>query len=181
VAASLPERAAGGPAVVFVTAFDRFALQAFDAAAVDYLLKPVDPARLQRALQRLRETRGPTAAPQRQPPPERLLLPDRNGVRVLPCNQISHLQAADNYVEVFAVGPPGRSWLLRRTLAALLVDLGPAFVRIHRGHAVALAAVADVQPDSKGDAGVRLHSGVVLPCSRVHRASLLAALARQPG
>ena len=173
VAASLPDRAAGGPAVVFVTAFDRFALQAFDAAAVDYLLKPVDPERLHRALQRLRETRA--AAAPRPPPPQRLLLPDRSGVHVLPCSEISRLQAADNYVEVFAGA--GRSWLLRRTLAALLADLGPAFVRIHRGHAVALAAVAAVTHDPKGDASVRLHGGTLLPCSRAHRAALLAALA----
>lgn len=179
VAASLPDRGSGGPAVVFVTAFDRFALQAFDAAAVDYLLKPVDPTRLQRALQRLRQARAPAA--HRQPPPERLLLPDRNGMHVLPCSQISHLQAADNYVEVFATSHPGRSWLLRRTLAALLADLGPAFVRVHRGHAVALAAVAELRPDSKGDTSVRLHSGVVLPCSRAHRAALIDALAQRGG
>lgn len=178
VAASLPDRAAGGPAVVFVTAFDHFALQAFDAAAVDYLLKPVDPARLQRALQRLREIRLPAA---HQLPPERLVLPDRNGVHVLPCNEISHLQAADNYVEVFAASQPRRSWLLRRTLAALLADLGPAFVRIHRGHAVALAAVAEVRIDGKGDAGVHLRSGIVLPCSRAQRPALMAALSRQTG
>ncbi|HLL12844.1 MAG TPA: response regulator, partial [Rubrivivax sp.] len=75
VAASLPAATDGGPAVVFVTAFDRFALQAFDAAAVDYLLKPVDPARLRRALQRLRQRQPTVTAATQALPPQRLLLP----------------------------------------------------------------------------------------------------------
>lgn len=170
VAASLPE---GGPAVVFVTAFDRYALQAFDAAAVDYLLKPVDPARLQRALQRLRQQRGARRTT-RQPPPQQLLVPERDRLHVLRCAEIRWLQAADNYVEVHAAG---RSWLLRRTLAGLLADLGPAFVRIHRGSAVALSAVTAVSVRDTGDASVQLLDGPVLACSRQHRAALLAALA----
>jgi two-component system LytT family response regulator len=178
VAASLPAANDGGPAVVFVTAFDRFALQAFDAAAVDYLLKPVDPARLRRALQRLRQRQPTVTAATQALPPQRLLLPERRGIKVLACSDISHLSAADNYVEIFAAAAePGRSWLLRRTLAALLSDLGPAFVRVHRGHAVALAAVAEVLPDASGDAVLRLHGGAVLPCSRAHRAVVLTALA----
>jgi two-component system, LytTR family, response regulator len=178
VAASLPARSAGGPAVVFVTAFDQFALQAFDAAAVDYLLKPVEPERLRRALQRVRDVRAstPSSSSPSPLPPSRLLLPERHGVAVLACTDISHLQAADNYVQVHS---GTRHWLLRRPLAALLADLGPTFVRIHRGHAVALAAVAEVRPDAKGDATVRLVDGSELPCSRAHRPALLAALARR--
>lgn len=168
VAASLPD---DGPALVFVTAFDRYALQAFDTAAVDYLLKPVAPDKLERALQRLRAARSVvrphTGAPQT------LLISDRGATHVVRCAEIEHLRAADNYVEVHF---QGRHLLMRRTLAALLADLGPGFVRCHRGAAVALKAIAAVQPRDKGDATLRLHSGAELPCSRQYRGALAARL-----
>ena len=167
VAASLSD---GGPAVVFVTAFDRFALQAFDAAAVDYLLKPVDPKRLARAVQRLRQ-RQPTGT--RQPPPTRLVASERGELRVIECAQIRWLQAADNYVEVHTAE---QMHLLRRTLDSLLADLGADVVRIHRSRAVAVAAVARVETAGSGEARVSLAGGPTLACSRTCRAALLAAL-----
>ncbi len=168
VAASLPD---GAPALVFVTAFDRFALQAFDANAVDYLLKPVDPERLARAVQRLR-ARPPAARPHAGTP-QQLLIVDRGRAHVVRCADIEWLQAADNYVSVHA---GGRALLMRRTLAGLLSDLGPSFVRTHRSAAVALAQVATVQPRDKGDATVVLRSGAAVPCSRPYRAELLRRL-----
>lgn len=167
VAASL---ATGGPPVVFVTAFDRYALEAFEHAAVDYLLKPVDPDRLARAVQRLRERRR---TPGTSPAPARLLVVERGQVQVIELAQVQWLQAADNYVQVHA---GARSHLLRRTLEALLQDVGPAFVRIHRSHAVAVAAVRQVDAAGKGDASVLLASGERLPCSRGQRAALMQAL-----
>lgn len=172
LAASLPSP--GGPALIFVTAFDRYALQAFDAAALDYLLKPVEPERLQRALERLLERRAAAAQPLPTPAPQQLLVEARGRLQVLAVAQIAWLAAADNYVALHAAD--GREWLLRRTLAALLASLGPAFQRIHRSHAVALAAVAEVLPADKGDARVRLVGGTELPCSRSHRAALVQAL-----
>lgn len=169
VAASLPD---DGPALVFVTAFDRYALQAFDAHAIDYLLKPVEPARLERALQRVRASpradavRGPKA-------PTQLLVVDRGATHVLRCADIEWLQSADNYVNVHL---RGRSFLIRRTLESLLKDLAPAFVRTHRGAAVALAAVQAVRPRGNGDAVVVLQGGTEVPCSRQHRAALLQQL-----
>jgi len=168
VAASLPD---GAPALVFVTAFDRFALQAFDANAVDYLLKPVEPERLARAVQRLR-ARPPSARPSAGAP-EQLLIADRGRTHVVRCADIQWLQAADNYVTVH-VG--GQALLMRRTLAGLLADLGPAFVRTHRSAAVALAQVAAVQPREKGDATVVLRNGAEVLCSRQYRAELLRRL-----
>ena len=167
VAASLPD---GGPAIVFVTAFDRYALQAFDTAAVDYLLKPVDPERLHRALDRLRQRRH-DAVP--RPQPAKLLVTERGHVQVIAREEIEWLQAADNYVELHLAT---RTHLLRRTLESLLADLGPGFVRTHRGRAVALAAVVHVQAAGKGDALVVLRSGEQVPCSRSFRAALTAAL-----
>jgi two-component system LytT family response regulator len=168
VAASLPD---GGPAVVFVTAFDDYALPAFDAAAVDYLLKPVDPARLARAIERLRQRRRPPAPA--RPAATRLVVAERGRMRVIDCADLLWLQAADNYVELHTAQ---RLHLLRRTLDALLADLGPGFVRIHRSRAVALAAVAAVEAADRGNATVRLRDGTALGCSRAWRADLARAL-----
>ena len=174
VAASLPD---GGPAVIFVSAHDAYALQAFEARALDYLLKPVAPERLARALARVR----PGTAPRLGLPATgplgltRLLVPTRQGgVQVLRVDEIEGLQAADNYVTLHA---QGREWLLRRTLAGLLDDLGDGFVRVHRSAAVAVGQVAEVRPNDKGDAVVRLRGGAELPCSRAHRPVLMERLA----
>ncbi|MBS0445506.1 MAG: response regulator [Proteobacteria bacterium] len=168
VAASLPD---GRPAIVFITAYDRHALRAFDADATDYLLKPVEPERLERALQRLRAAQP--APPPRTSPPAQLLIPDRGRTHVVRCADIEWLEAADNYVCVHVAG---RSLLMRRTLAALLADLGPGFVRTHRGAAVALAHLRAVEPRGKGDATIRLASGAEAPCSRQYRAVLMERL-----
>ncbi|WP_322013084.1 LytR/AlgR family response regulator transcription factor [Paraburkholderia sp. J12] len=175
VAASLPDDA---PALVFVTAFDQYALRAFDAQAVDYLLKPVEPERLARTVQRLsnpgRGTAGnsSTARPS-VGRPANLMIVDRGITHVVRCAEIEWLEAADNYVNIHL---PHRSLLLRRTLTALLDDLAPAFVRTHRSFAVALGAVLAVQPRAKGDAVVVLKGGGEVPCSRQYREALMARL-----
>ena len=169
VAASLPDVA---PALVFVTAFDQYAVRAFDAQAADYLLKPVEPERLARTIQRLRGTVRSAARPS-VGMPAHLMVADRGKTHVVRCADIEWLEAADNYVNIHL---PGRSLLIRRTLAALLNDLAPAFVRTHRGAAVALAAVLAVRPRAKGDATVVLRSGVEVPCSRQHREMLVQRL-----
>ena len=169
VAASLPDDA---PALVFVTAFDQYALRAFDAQAVDYLLKPVEPERLARTVQRLRASVRVTTRPSVGMPAQ-LMIADRGKTHVVRCTDIEWLEAADNYVNIHL---PGRSLLMRRTLTALLHDLDPMFVRTHRGAAVALAAVLTVRPEGKGDATVILRSGAEVPCSRQHRAALMQRL-----
>lgn len=176
VAASLADPA---PAVVFVTAHDRYALQAFDTAATDYLLKPIDPQRLARAVSRLRVRLGDRTAPEsadgRRPAPRNLLVPDRGRTHVLPVGQITHLEAADNYVIVHA---DGRSPLMRRTLARLLDDLGDGFVQCHRGGAVSIAHLLRLDVRGRGDAMLVLRDGREVPCSRQFRAEVVAALER---
>ncbi len=169
VAASLPEPP---PAVVFVTAHDRYAVQAFDNAALDYLLKPVEPDRLARAIQRLRAAPR-IAARASLGAAAQLLIPERGRTHVVRCADIEWLQAADNYVELHFAG---RSLLMRRTLAGLLCDLGPGFVQVHRSAAVALARVQSVRPRERGDAEVLLGSGAQVPCSRQYRSALMARL-----
>ena len=169
VAASLPDPA---PGIVFVTAFDRYALQAFDASAIDYLLKPVEPERLARAVERLQSRLAATPRTLR-PVPAQLLIPDRGRTHVVALAQIRWLEAADNYVVVHTADAAP---LMRRTLAGVLADLGPGFVRTHRSAAVSLAQVRQVQPRGKGDAAVLLDGGVEVPCSRPYRAALMANL-----
>jgi DNA-binding LytR/AlgR family response regulator len=173
VAASLPD---DGPALVFVTAFDRHALKAFDTRACDFLLKPVEPERLARAVERIRASSRSTARIGTGIPPAQLLIVDRGATHVVRIADIEWLQSADNYVHVHL---GARSLLMRRTLEALLGDLGPAFARTHRSVAVALARVQSLRPRGRNDVTVVLQSGAEVPCSRQHRAALVERLQGQ--
>jgi two-component system LytT family response regulator len=184
LAASLPEPL---PAIVFVTAWDQYAIQAFDAGAIDYLLKPYDAARLARAVQRLQlrlHERLQAPAPQALPalPLHQLLVSERGATRVVPVAEIGWIESADNYV---ALHTPAGSPLLRQTLGGLADRLGPAFLRCHRRAAVQLAWIERVVPLDKGDCELVLRGGARVPCSRQYRAAVLeqlglAASANQP-
>lgn len=180
VAAALPTPA---PLIVFVTAYDEYAIRAFDANAIDYLLKPYDRERLQRALQRLRERRagmrgtagGAAAASQAV---RQLLVTERGVTRVVKVDDIQWIETADNYIILHtAEGAP----LLRQTLAGMLDKLGPAFQRCHRRAAVRLDWIASVSTDDKGDGELQLRGGARVPLSRQHRPALLQSLAAKPG
>lgn len=191
VAASLP---APSPLIVFVTAFDQYAIRAFDANATDYLLKPYDQERLRRALQRVRERlrerlQYPTAADQAELKPDsgtalafqpirQLLIIERGVTRVVKLNQIDWLETADNYVILhMADSHP----LLRQTLTALLEKLGPVFVRCHRRAAARCDRIERIIALDKGDGELLMHSGARVPCSRQYRAAVVAAIASIPG
>ncbi len=171
LAASLPRPA---PLVVFVTAYDAYALRAFDANAIDYLLKPFDQARLRRALERLRtRLAAPHGVAATGLPPRQLLVAERGATRVVQVADIEWLETADNYVVLHtAQGSP----LLRQTLAALLEQLGGGFVRCHRRAAVRVGVVERIVALDKGDCELVLRSGAVVPCSRQYRAALMATL-----
>jgi two-component system LytT family response regulator len=179
VAASLPSPA---PLIVFVTAYDAYALRAFDANAIDYLLKPYDQQRLQRAVQRVRERHaaqqaGGTApaAASTEPvlPVRQLLISERGATRIVRVDDIAWIETADNYVILHT--PSGQP-LLRQTLAGLLDKLGPAFQRCHRRAAVQLERVARIEVDDKGDGELLLHGGARVPLSRQYRPALLRHL-----
>ena len=172
LAASLPEPA---PLVVFVTAHDEHALRAFDANAIDYLLKPFSQERLGRALGRLRQRMdsGPAPAAASGLQVRQLLVSERGGTRVVQVADIDWLETADNYVVLHtAQGAP----LLRQTLSRLLAQLEPQFVRCHRRAAVRLAAIERIVPLERGDCELVLRSGARVPCSRQYRAAALAPL-----
>ena len=172
LAASLPSPA---PHVVFVTAHDAYALRAFDAGAVDYLLKPCDQQRLRRALERLRAryAGGQAQALPTGLPPRNLLVSERGATRVVPVAAIDWLETADNYVILHTADAQP---LLRQTLSGLLERIGPGFVRCHRRAAVRIACIAHIHPLDKGDCELVLRSGARVPCSRQLRQSVLDAL-----
>jgi two-component system LytT family response regulator len=175
LAASLP---APAPLIVFATAFDQYALKAFDANAIDYLLKPYDQARLQRALARLRE-RFQARAAQALPPfagqqaLRQLLVNERGVTRVIQVERIGWIETADNYVVLHTAG---QQRLLRQTLAGLLDKLGPGFMRCHRRAAVQLEWIERVEALDKGDCELVLRDGARVPCSRQFRAALMERL-----
>jgi two-component system LytT family response regulator len=175
------------PAIVFVTAFDRYALRAFDVHAVDYVLKPIAPARLRLAVERARERiergvhQGSLARLLRElrnTPRHvtRLAVRARGRIVMLDVDAIDWIQAADNYVTVHA---QGREYLLRETLATLERQLAHArFVRIHRSAIVPLDRIIELRPASHGDFDVQLRDGTCLTMSRSWRDHVERALGR---
>jgi len=178
VAAQLePARA---PWIVFVTAFDEHAVKAFELDAVDYLLKPYDKDRLKKSLERLRgrdpavASAAVSAARRRTGTSERLLVPQGDGLELLDARSIHWLEADDNYVHVHTAQA---TFMLRRTLADLLAQLGGRFARIHKSAAVNLAEVKTLAPLFKGDHELELRSGAKLRLSRRYKDDLFARLA----
>ena len=173
LAASLP---APAPLIVFATAFDQYAIRAFDANAIDYLLKPYDRERLQRALVRVRQrlhTPAPPASFDSGHVIAQLLVTERGVTRVVRVAEVQWIETADNYVVLHtAAGAP----LMRQTLAGLLDKLGPRFVRCHRRAAVQLSWIESVVALDKGDCELVLRGGARVPCSRQYKAAVLEKL-----
>ena len=174
LAASLP---APAPLIVFATAFDEYAIRAFDANAIDYLLKPYDQARLQRALGRVRErlkaSAAATPAFDSGHVVDKLLITERGVTRVVRVEQIQWIETADNYVVLHL---DGEQPLMRQTLAGLLDKLGSRFVRCHRRAAVQLSWIESVVALDKGDCELVLRGGARVACSRQFKASVLDRL-----
>jgi two-component system, LytTR family, response regulator len=157
------------PVIVFVTAYDEYALRAFDAGALDYLLKPFDDARFHLALQRAKEK---IAAKEPLPPPEtpRLMVRSAGQVAYVQVPDIDWVEAADYYV-CLHVGT--RSHLLRKSMAELEQELDPhIFCRIHRSTIVNLRRVRALQVDAAGEYEVILDGGRKLRLSRRFRKEL---------
>lgn len=166
------------PAVLFVTAHDRYALRAFDVHAVDYLLKPFSAERFRRGLQRARDL-----VAQRSVDPGLLRLAEslrsrpnylsRVAVRApgrtnfVELAAVEWIEAADNYVTLHV---RGREHLVRETMAAFETQIDPdRFVRVHRSAIVAIDRVSELRTQSHGDATAVLDNGVMVPVSRTFR------------
>jgi two-component system, LytTR family, response regulator len=160
------------PAIIFVTAHDEYALRAFEAGALDYLLKPFDNARFERALARGKE-RITLSRTTRQKP-ERLMIKSAGEVSFVRISEIDWIEADDYYACVH-VG--SRNHLLRRSLAELEADLQDAnFCRIHRSAIVNIDRVRTLKLNAEGEYNVLLENGSELRLSRRHRKDLQSRL-----
>lgn len=168
-------------AVIFVTAFDEYALKAFEVHAVDYLLKPVEPARLAEALDRARARLasakpGPdvlaVAAAARPPgrPLERVLIREEGKVHVLQAARIDYVEAQDDYLSFASAG---KKLLKQQTLGDLEAQLDPQrFVRIHRSYLLNIDRIARLELYNKDSWIAILQDGTKLPVSRSGHARL---------
>ena len=160
-------------AVVFLTAYDQYALRAFEVNAVDYLLKPFDAARFDAALERAKERLGT-----KMPPPaelasaarapsqylERIVVRDGPKVDIVPCERLDYAEAQDDYV---LLRSQGKNYLKQETISNLETSLDPArFVRIHRSYIVNLERIAKIEPYTKDSRVAVLGDGTKLPVSR---------------
>jgi two-component system LytT family response regulator len=166
--------------VIFVTAYDQYALRAFEVHAVDYLLKPFSAERFAEALSRARErlaSRAPAAdidALMAETRPrqnvERVLIRDGSQVHVLPVERIDYVEAQDDYVCFKA---DGKQYLKDQTMGALEAQLDPArFVRIHRSYFLNIERIARVELYAKDSRVAILRDGTRLPVSRAGYARL---------
>jgi DNA-binding LytR/AlgR family response regulator len=184
---------AEAPIVIFVTAFDRFALDAFERAAFDYLLKPVEPERLTASLARARTALSERAAAERARELEEILqnlrgspaapspfdreiwIQERGGRTVLPVAAIDWVAAERDYVRIHA---GARSFLVRQSIGALAGRLDPElFIRVHRSSLVRAERIVRIR-HALGRAAVILSTGAEIPVSRRHMGALKALTRR---
>jgi len=158
------------PAVVFLTAFDQFAIRAFEAEAQDYLLKPVTEGRFAATMRRLtrRLSEGPGARD------KSIVVPTARGSVVIPLHEIDWIEAADYYSRVWS---NGRSYLMRESLDALEKKVaGDGFARAHRKALVRVGGVRELRRTADGLLLAVLANGARLPVSRRRRAGFAKAL-----
>jgi two-component system, LytTR family, response regulator len=185
------------PATIFVTAYDQYAIQAFDVAAVDYLVKPFDDERFEQALARARDllrlkgmgrlreqllallegSRGTEGAPAKRYL-ERIAVETRGRMEPVPVADIEYIVASGPYARLHL---GGRRHVIRETMQELERVLDPArFLRIHRSAIVRLDLVEALHRGPGGESEVRLKSGVRLRVSRSRREALERWLGRAP-
>lgn len=168
-------------AFIFVTAFDEYAMRAFDAAAVDYLLKPFSGQRFRGALDRARRRLFENT--QSAPPPhlragarppgqylERVVVKDGSRVHIVPADKLDYAEAQDDYV---ALHTEQKTWLKQQSLASLETLLDPhRFVRVHRSYLLNLDRVTKLDALTKDTKVAVLRDGTQIPISRAGYARL---------
>jgi two-component system LytT family response regulator len=162
------------PAVVFLTAYDQFAIRAFEAQALDYLVKPVGEARFAATMKRLTRQLRAAAPSSRE---QGIVVTTSRGATVLPVREIDWIEAADNYARIW-IG--GRSYLLRESLHDLEGRVrAHGFIRAHRRALVRLGGVRELTWTDAGALIAVLSCGMRLRVSRRRRAAFAAAVRSQ--
>lgn len=172
------------PATIFVTAYDRYALRAFEAHAIDYLLKPFDKVRFERALQHACELIADQEHARREkqllallestrtahPEPARFAIRSGDRTTFISLDEIDWVEASANYVLIHA---GNQAYQLRESIGRMAERLDPnRFVRVHRSVIVNLKKIRELQSCNSGEYMVVLKNGKELPCSRGYRAAL---------
>ena len=169
------------PRIIFTTAYDNYAIQAFDAEAVDYLLKPFDEERFARAAKRAkseilaewsqRQDRDDAdTQPGSTQVPERFVVKSEGRILFFTTDEIDWIEAASNYVKLYS---GGKGHLIRHTMNEMERKLDPRqFLRIHRSIIVNVKKIRGVQPCNSGEFIVTLITGKELPSSRGYRENL---------
>lgn len=159
------------PAVIFTTAFDEFAIKAFELNATDYLLKPFSKERFNKAVQKYLNTSSlpvsqPVIETAAQSPGQqnRIVVKDGNKIKIIPVNQIHYLEAADDYVKIVTVEG---QFLKKRTMSFFEQSLGVhQFVRIHRSYIVNTQLITRIEAYEKDSHLVLLNTGAKLQVSK---------------
>ena len=163
------------PAVIFATAFDEYAIKAFEAHAIDYLLKPFNQDRFEKAIKKWREQKNSSAGERQTkqllddvsliaPQNERIVIKDGSKIKIIPIQDVHYLEAADDFVKVFT---KEGYFLKNKTMSHFEQVLDPSqFVRSHRSYIVNLQQITRIDPYEKDNHVAILRSGAKVPVSR---------------
>ncbi|MEN9569045.1 MAG: hypothetical protein RL172_276 [Bacteroidota bacterium] len=158
------------PMVIFATAFEEYAIKAFDAHAADYLLKPFSKERFDKAMQKVLQQKSNAVAAvtamalQSQPAFNRLVVKDNGKIRIIPLAQLQYLEAADDYVKIYTAEG---HYLKKQTMQYFEDNLpGQEFIRIHRSYIVNAQLITRINPYEKDSHLALLTTGVQLPVSK---------------
>lgn len=185
VAKALGEQAA----VVFVTAYDQYAISAFELNAIDYLLKPFDDARFERAFSRAKEQSQKREQrinfnelgelfdamqdEREQRYKSRIVIKDLKRIRLVNVCEVNYILGAGNYVEIHLDN--GQHFLHREAMNGIENQLNPRdFIRIHRSSIVRISYISELLPNERGDYKIRLKNGLELTVSRANKHKLLS-------
>lgn len=170
------------PGVIFTTAFDEYAIQAFESNAIDYLLKPFSKDRFEKAMQKfLQQTeesrRGTISQLQQMPavsPQQRIVIRDGSKIRIIPLHEVIMLEAADDYVKIHS----SEGVFLKKKTMQFFEDSLPAvqFVRVHRSYIVNIAQITRIDPMEKENHVALLKAGPRVPVSKSGYQKLKQAL-----
>jgi len=171
------------PAIIFTTAYDQYALRAFEIHAVDYLLKPFTHERLRSAIQRVRDQSAGDVAVRVNGHSQngsayttRIVFKSRGRILFLPVSEIRWIGAEENYVRLCT---EHETHLLRETMAHLEERLDPhSFLRVHRSFIVNLQFVKEVRTDHDGESSVMMLDGHKIAMSRSYKSRILESLHR---
>ncbi|EPA00232.1 Phosphate regulon transcriptional regulatory protein PhoB (SphR) [Indibacter alkaliphilus LW1] len=167
------------PAVIFTTAFDEYAMKAFDAHAIDYLLKPFSKTRFQKSIEKFTQANSNVVqamAFQEQIPDttDRIVLKIKNEIKIIPVSEVIYLEANDDYVNIYT--KEGK-YLKNKTLTFYEKNLDSAqFVRVHRSYIVKIQEIHKIEPYEKDSYQLILRNTAKIPVSKTGLPKLKAAL-----